>query len=111
LAEEIDEIKARIENHEKRLSALESKHTEKLKNSTDDSKDYSGLVGGIRYLIDNGFFNEPKTVKETLDELKRKGYHYGDAAVSKALSVTFTRKTKVLNRIKEGDVYKYVIRK
>ena len=100
----IGEIERRLENIEKIVfSEKEKKKWSKV--------DHSGLRGGIRLLIDNGFFNQLRTVNEVSNELKREGYHYPLPSVSKALSVDMTNKQKVLNRTKEEDIWKYVIRK
>lgn len=106
------EVLKRIESLEKRVAVLESKgKTQKKEGKDDASTKYSGLVGGIRYLIDNDFLNQPKTANEIHTELKREGYHHSIAPISKLLSVDFTKKQKTLNRIKEGRHYKYVKRK
>ncbi len=107
-----DETRKRLEDLEQRLRKVESILF--AKGSTQVKMEpgtYKGLGGGIRFLIDNKFLNQPKTASEILNELKREGYHHSDAPVSKALSVDFTRKRKVLNRIKEDGKWKYVIRK
>ena len=106
-----EEIKRILADHEKRIKELEKATRLKrdVKPRTEDN--YSGLVGGIRFLIDNGFLNEPKSVNEIMEELKREGYHRSTASISKMLSVDFTRNKKILNRIKEGKVWKYVVRK
>ena len=64
-----------LDDHEKRIRALEGGKPSKEKKQ-ESNKGYRGLAGGIRFLIDNKFFNEPKTTKEIMVELKREGYHY-----------------------------------
>lgn len=73
--------------------------------------DYKGLSGGIRLLIDNGFFESPHEYREVNEELKREGYHYPLTSISKVLSVNFSNSQKILTRIKEGNVWKYIQRK
>ena len=96
---------------EKRLSALEKIVFSQSKQKKWQKKDHGGLRGGIKLLLDNGFFNELRTVKDAFDELKREGYHYPLPSVSKALSVDLTNKQKTLNRVKDKKIWKYVIRK
>lgn len=112
MADTLEDLKIILQNHEERLNKLEGSNakSEKSKiNSTNNN--YSGLAGGIRMIIDNGFLKDPKSVNEIIAELKREGYHHSVAPVSKMLSVNFTKNQKRLNRIKEGKIYKYVVRK
>ena len=99
--EEFDERLNRIEN----TLFSTSEPLKKIKGN------FSGLAGGIRFLIKNDFFNEPKTLKEVINELKREGYHRSISGVASTLSVTFTANQKILTRIKEEKTWKYVIRK
>jgi len=104
-----EEIKQILDNHEKRIRALEGKSSKEKKQAS--NKDYKGLAGGIRFLIDNKFFDEPKTTKEIMIELKREGYHYTQSGIASTLSETFTKSQKILNRIKDKDSLRYVLRK
>jgi len=107
-----EEINARLGIIEKRLDILEGKTSKKNGiGNLGNKKSYSGLVGGIRFLIDNKKFNQPKSVAEAFEELKKEGYHYPKKSVEKLLSINFTKNQKVLNRIKENKKWKYVIRK
>ena len=107
----MEELKKRLEDHENRIKKLEKVLFSKKEPMKALKKNYKGLAGGIRLLIDNGFLNEPKSVKEIMVELKREGYHNSQAGVSSTLSVTFTKSQKVLNRVDENKVWKYVVRK
>ena len=98
-----------LEDHERRIKDLEAKLHQKKEMITDQS--YKGLSGGIRFLMNNGFLNEPKAVSQIVTELGREGYHYPSRSVDKLLRVDFTNKRKVLNRIKKDNVWKYVLRK
>ena len=102
-------IKAMLEDHERRIKILEKKLPKQKRQESNG--DYKGLSGGIRFLIDNNFLNEPKTANEITAELKREGYHHSLASVSKMLGVNYTKKKKILNRIKEKGVWRYVLRK
>ena len=102
----IEDIDARLKKIESILPS-DNKDISSIKNKGN----FSGLAGGIRFLIKNGFFNEPKTLKEVIDELKREGYHRSTSGVASTLSVTFTANQKILTRIKDDKNWKYVIRK
>ncbi len=107
-----DETRKRIEDLEQRLKKVEGILFAKGSTPAKQvAKGYRGLAGGIRYLIDNSFLNQPRTANDVMAELKREGYHHSLASVSKMLSVDFTKNKKILNRIKEGGKWKYVIRK
>ena len=103
----------KIEEIDERLKKIEDILFSKQKPSfpSKNKEDFGGLAGGIRFLIKNGFFNAPKSVKEVFDELKREGYYGSISGVASTLSMTFTKNQKILNRIKEGKTWKYVMRK
>ncbi len=101
----------RLAKIEKRLTALEKAVFQEKKRSGTASSSFEGLKGGIRFIIKNGFFKKLRSLSEIKSELKREGYHYSDASISKILTRDFTNKEKILNRIKEKKVWKYVIRK
>jgi len=106
----MEEVKKIMQNHEKRISKLEKAiFVEKAKPK--GQQEFKGLSGGIGYLISKGFLGTPKSVKEVQEELRKEGYHYPYDSVSKLLSVDFMTKQKILTRIKEHNLWKYVIRK
>jgi len=106
------EISNRFAEIEKRLEALEGrKFVQKLEDNIPKKGDFSGLSGGIRMLVSNDFLNSPKNFKEIKEELKREGYHYSDAGIMSTLAETFVKNKKILTRIKEDKMWKYVIRK
>lgn len=49
------------------------------------SRSNSGPSGGIRLLIDEGFFSSARSLMETCAALKQKKYHYSNIVVSNAL--------------------------
>jgi hypothetical protein len=74
-------------------------------------QEFKGLSGGIEYLISKGVLDTPKSVKEIQEELRKEKYHYPYDSVSKLLSVDFMKRQKIVTRIKENNVWKYVVRK
>jgi hypothetical protein len=105
----ISNEKTMLSDHERRIKILEGKLPKQKKQES--QRAYKGLSGGIRFLIDNNFFNEPKKASNVMAELKREGYHHSLAPISKMLSVNYTKSKKILNRIKENNVWKYMLRK
>ena len=111
------EIKLILQDHEERIKKLEASTDQATngisqKEHLQSSKEkFKGLNGGINFLMHQGFLNELKSVDEIWAELKRGGYVYPKASVSKLLSVNFVKNKKILNRINEGGVWKYCLRK
>lgn len=80
--------------------------TETTKNAS-----YVGLTGGIKFLMSRGFFEKPQTSKDVTEEMKKEGYYHSLNSIDKILRVNFVNKKKILTRIKENNVWKYVLRK
>jgi len=74
------------------------------------NNNYKGLSGGIRFLKDNGFFDNPKSTNETYAELKKEGYYHSLQSVDGALRNNFVSRNKILVRTEENEVWKYVLR-
>jgi hypothetical protein len=88
--DQIQQIRERLEDHEKRILALENslidQGTRKMK-VVKEHKDYSGATGGIRFLIKNGFFKVKRSQKDIRQELAAKNYHYSSQAIYAALQI------------------------
>ena len=106
-----EEILKRLEDHERRLRKLEGALAPEGRTAGPKGKQYKGLVGGIRLLKDNGFFNQPKNVDEVKSELEKEGYYYTFEGVASTLSERFLKGERVLTRHKENDKWRYVVRK
>lgn len=100
----------KIKELEKRISKLESA-VFGIKKSTRGKTDYKGLVGGIRLLIDAGFFKKPVLVTEIQDELQKEGYYFPIQSTDTLLRRDMVNIKKILTRIKVDGVWQYVIRK
>lgn len=112
--EEIEKLKKIIEDHEDRIGKLEkqflAKSVQSTTKKTKNELNYSGTSGGIQFLINNGFLNSPKSSQVVYEEMKREGYHKPIKNIDATLRLVFVKK-KILERIKEDKVWKYVIRK
>jgi len=77
----------------------------------DTRKDTSGATGGLRVLVDEGYFDSPKQLPEIIERLKQEGRHYLNATISMGL-LNLVRE-RVLTRFRDkGDKkWKYVVRK
>ncbi|MBI3608485.1 MAG: hypothetical protein HY207_11010 [Nitrospirae bacterium] len=51
-----------------------------------DTKKYKGATGGIRLLVDEGFFDKKHSFGEICKALEGKGYHYTKQAVQTPLN-------------------------
>jgi len=112
LKQRLARAEKRIQKTEKRLTNLEKTAFNKKSRKTPlQKKDYKGLGGGIQFLVDKGFFNKEKKVQKIHSELKKHGYHYPKSSTSKMLQIDFSKNKRILNKIKDGKDYNYVIRK
>ena len=109
-----EETKVLIDGLDRRLQEVERKLVGKatrLVVEPEGEKSYSGLKGGITLLMEEHFFDVPKSLDETIKQLAVKGYHHQNGAVQAALARDFMKKKRMLTRITEANKYKYVIRK
>jgi hypothetical protein len=106
----IADLKKLIHAQEKRIVRLERLLLSKEKKPT-KVPDFKGLTGGIEFLVSKNFLGVPRPIKEIVEELRKEGYHYGEKSVEKIVRVNFMQKRKILTRIKEERVWKYVLRK
>lgn len=74
-------------------------------------KDTSGATGGLRVLIDEGYFDSPRQLPEIIERLKQEGRHYSSAAISMGLLNLVKERVLIRFRDKGDKKWKYVIRK
>lgn len=96
-AEKIKSILDTLEDHESRIKLIEKNlsvtrtpvgqnRTQKPKSDTPKEDNYSGPSGGIRLLLDKGFFENKKGFSSIREELKSNNYHYPRQSVNSALT-------------------------
>jgi hypothetical protein len=83
--------------------------TAAIKIQNEGEENFSGLAGGIKLLIKEGFFKEGKSQGEIFEELKRQSYHYPKTSLPITLK-GFIQK-RILNRLGESGQYRYIERK
>ena len=105
------DIQAILADHETRIKKLESSLFPNQNQVLEQTKHFQGLSGGIRFIIKNGFLAQPKRLSEIQKELQRESYYFSTPSVDKILRIDFTREKKILTRIEEDKVWKYIIRK
>jgi len=105
---DIDKIKQILDDHENRIKLLEG--TSKLISSKSPKveKKSSGVFDYLMDLKEEGFFDEPKLLKEIVQELARRGYHYKSTSLTNPLQRAL-RKNR-LGRIGKSGNWQYVKR-
>ena len=103
--ETLDELAARVEKLEQAV------FPENGDKPVTQKENYEGLARGIRMLMANGFFDQPKSIAEIIAELNREGYYNTHAGVASTLLLTFVGKQKSLTRIQKSGKWAYVKRK
>lgn len=90
---------------------IESKSVKIKHDGKETKKDASGATGGLRVLISEGYFDNPKQLPEIIERLKQEGRHYSNATISMGL-LNLVRE-RILTRFRDkGDKkWKYATRK
>lgn len=105
--QQIKDLTARVQKLE---TALVKKKPNARANKDGEAK-YTGATGGVRFLIDKGFFSSKKSLGEVRKAAAGHGYHYSAQAIDTALSRKSAGASSPLVALKEGGGKKYVRRK
>ncbi len=100
------EIVRRIERLEKAVFADTAKPTAKKA----ESNTHKGATGGIRLLIEEGFFNHKRHFGDVCSAASERGYHYSKQAFQEALK-RLSMKDRTLVALEEKGKKVYAIRK
>lgn len=100
-----DKIKKILDEHEERISKLEKALGHKKQIKEKKSPSVASLIEEFK---DEGFFNQPKTLKEIRAELAKNNYHYSITSLTNPLQ-RLTRQ-KILGRLLENGKWAYVKR-
>lgn len=76
-----------------------------------DAKKYKGATGGIRLLVDEGYFDKKRTFGDICKALENKDYHYTKQAVQTPLNNLSSPKKKLLVALTEKGRKLYAKRK
>jgi len=79
----VEDLIKRVEKLERAVFVGERKSGGQKKKLV--KSDYSGATGGVRLLVDNGFFDRKRSSTEVKIELEKRGYHYSAQAVQMPL--------------------------
>jgi len=80
------------------------------KSNANQKNQYKGVKGGLRLLVDQGFFNVKRVFPEIREELKTKTYNYPRTSIQPCL-IGMCKSSGPLIRTKEVKKYYYVIRR
>ena len=100
--EETIEIKKKLEEHEKRIASLENLIKAKGKRVVTKRK---SITDHLIHLKFEGFFDQPKTVKEIIEKLAQEGYHYPDRSLADPLRRAIRQ--GILGRMKRDKLWAY----
>lgn len=107
-------IDKEIINLIKRVEKLEAtvfaSSTKKFVSRSKKELNYEGPTGGIKILIDKGFFNTKRTLAEIRAKMAENSYHYSIQAAQTALN-RLSKLTGPIVALKEGGKKAYVKRK
>lgn len=76
-----------------------------------DAKKYKGATGGIRLLVDEGYFDKKRTFGGICKALENKDYHYTKQAVQTPMNNLSSPKKKLLVALTEKGRKLYAKRK
>ncbi|MCH8986584.1 hypothetical protein IIA94_00205 [Patescibacteria group bacterium] len=99
----IEKIRALLD--ELSSSAFTDAKNRTLHTLTDQSPQkisYSGATGGVKMLLAEGFFREPKALPEVVSHLHQEGFNYSRQVISVAL-LRFVRSRRLLRRPTENQ--------
>jgi len=94
----VKEIMARLERLEKVVFAKQSSSAP----SVSTSKSYKGATGGIRLLMEEGFFGQKRALGEVCEAAGARGYHYSKQAFHDALTRLSTKEKALVTVSKNG---------
>jgi hypothetical protein len=98
----LDQLLKRIEKLEKAAFGASKPAVKK------DS--FGGATGGLRFLVEKGFFGQRRLFRDIEEELKKNGYHYSKQAIQTPLN-RLAVSSGPLVALKQGGKKVYVKRK
>lgn len=79
--------------------------------TSEKSKLHTGATGGIRLLLSDGFFEEPRKLSQVRNQLKTEGRYYPNPSISMGL-LNLVRDRKLIRIQEQGKkTWLYVVRR
>jgi predicted DNA-binding antitoxin AbrB/MazE fold protein len=105
-----DGTKVVIEGSKEQVADIVKQIAVQKKTTSKTSKETgSGPAANVRGLVDEGFFEQKRSIGEVQSALEERGYIYSTPSLSPVL-LRLIRKNGPLRRLKEQDGYKYLNR-
>lgn len=105
---DLEKIKKIIADHENRLRKLEGTNVGKKSKSSETPQKKSSITEHLLELKSDGFFKQPRLLKDIVNELARRGYHYRPTSLTEPLQRSVRKNN--LGRIGKSGQWKYVNR-
>jgi len=103
---DIEKIKKILVDHEKRIKKLEGKKVVKVSSRLVSQP--TSIMGMLMELKEDGFFDKPKYLKDIVNELASRGYHYQITSLTNPIRRAL--RNKKLGRIGKAGKWQYVSR-
>lgn len=100
-----EEIKKILDNHEKRISQLEKKSDVNLRKTKKSPVQRKTISDHLEYLKSEGFFDQPKKLKEIVERLAQEGFHYAPQSLTWSLQKAVQK--NILGRMKKEKKWAY----
>ena len=101
-SKEIIEIQRKLKEHEKRIETLENLVKGTEKRSATETK---SIFDHLTHMKSEGYFDQPKTLREIVERLAREGYHYPQQSLTEPLQRAVRQ--RVLGRMKQDGKWAY----
>jgi|YelNatPaOPRAMG01_1025707.scaffolds.fasta_scaffold294349_2 ppGpp synthetase/RelA/SpoT-type nucleotidyltranferase len=102
LENEIEEIKNKLADHEKRIKILEGYEIPEKKGRV---KEKESILDRLCRLKSQGFFDQPKLLNEIVKKLATEGYHYRPQSLTSPLERAI--RSGILGRVKKENKWAY----
>lgn len=97
------EIQKILENHEQRISKLEDVLKKEPRKAVRKKKSITDLFIELK---EEGFFKQPRYLKDIVDKLASRGYYYQQSSLSAPLQRAV--RNRILGRIKREGKWAYI---
>lgn len=101
-SEDIKKISKKLGEHEKRIGNLEKIIKGRKKKVLTERKT---ILDHLTYLKSEGFFDEPRVIREIVNILAQEGYHYPPESLTYPLQRAVQQ--RILGRTKVGKLWGY----
>jgi len=105
---EPEKIEKILRDHETRIKRLEEKLSNKPTSEATSKKKSTSVFDFLMELKTEGFFDKPRLLKEIVQELARRGYHFRSTSLTNPIQRALRQKK--LGRVGKQGKWQYVKR-